>query len=149
MIRPVALLAAFLPLFAACALYAGAAQAGQDDYAYKTSTLRNVVISDYGKRPAPSGLLRTWLRIGVVENHLASLDVYLNYQGEAQKLPPLGATCDIVYHMGWIEGYLKPLQSAADRDRVIDDFTCRADSKRVVKSAARYPRRLSKARASA
>ncbi|MGN6423307.1 MAG: hypothetical protein ACTHLA_08365 [Asticcacaulis sp.] len=122
---------------AAALMVAGVAHAGPSDYAYKTSTLHNVVISEYGKKPAPSGLLRTWLRIGVTENHLASLDVYLNYQGEAQKLPPLGATCDIVYHMGWIEGYFKPLQSAADRDRVIDDFTCKPDAKRAVKSSLR------------
>jgi hypothetical protein len=126
-----------LPVIVSLMALAGAAHAGVDEYAYKTSTLRNVVINDYGKKPAPSGLLRTWLRIGVTENHLSTLDVYLNYKGESQKLPPLGATCDIVYHLGWIEGYFKPLQSAADRDRVIDDFTCKPESKRVEKSALR------------
>ncbi|MDI7774552.1 hypothetical protein [Asticcacaulis sp. EMRT-3] len=99
------------------------------DYTYNTSTLHDVVIADYGKRPEPSGILRTWLRIGVVENRLANLDVYINYLGESQKLPPMGATCDIVYHMGWIEGYYRPLKSVADQDRVVDHFNCKAPRK--------------------
>lgn len=103
------------------------------EYAYRTSTLRGVTINDYGKRPAPSGLLRTWLRIGVVENHLANSDVYIVYTGEDQKLPPIGATCDIVYHLGWIEEYYKPLNKVADRDKVVDAFNCKSERRAEAK----------------
>jgi hypothetical protein len=121
----------FAVLFTSClfALSSMPAAANMPAYTYKTAVLHDVVINDYGKRPAPSGLLRTWLRVGVVENHIANLNVYVNYQGETQKLPAIGETCDITYHLGWIEGYFKPLQTADDRDRVVDEFACRSGTK--------------------
>ena len=90
--------------------------------AQSSLTLKDAVVVEISELPPYTGLLRTWVRIGLVAKGRRTDFLYPYF--EQSKLPNEGVECDVRYHLEDVDGQIglniKRLKGAA----VIDELNC-------------------------
>ena len=112
-------------IFILCALMGLALPAHADEALYSHSvTIPNTRVLFYGAKPPYSGYFHTWRKVVVLENGSLQRDLWITWLAD-DSVPPIGATCEITFHIGLIEGVtVEPLDKSQSH-ALLDSFDCK------------------------
>jgi hypothetical protein len=87
--------------------------------------IENATVLSSTARPPMSGVFRTWVILAVAAPGQDAIEMYVPFMTADQEMPEVGATCSIVFHEAFLEGF--SARGDVDRGRplrVIDVMDC-------------------------
>jgi hypothetical protein len=82
----------------------------------------DVVVYMLSERPPLSGVLKTWIEVGVKESSGDAHELFIPYLQEDTHIPEIGATCDVYYHYEELRGLVGTKSMHISAARIVDKF---------------------------